>query len=269
MKNGPALDSRGEEQTIRTMTTVLRKRRTRRWAIGAALGVVFGSSVATLIALALTRVAPSWWRSVRRDDPEVLALGQQVENSVVNRIYKNRADGAPPSGSWHSDPWTIEVSAPQANAWLNARLPKWIANQAEEFRWPKDVTEVQVQFEISRIVVGAKVKAGDRTQVVTATLEPRLERDGRLFMPATWVNVGRLAIPADWILDHARRNAGDYLPRDLKGLPETDLAFRAFAGEQAVRTSTLINLGDGRSVRILAIEPRDGSLLLTCQTELE
>jgi len=174
-----------------------------------------------------------------------------------------------PERPWRSEPWTSELGTTEANAWLSSRLPKWLANQKENFRWPKDVSGVQVEFERSRIMVGAKVSTGAHDQVLSATLEPRLENDGRLFMPATRFNLGRLAIPADWVLDHADKKAGQYIPRDLRGLPETRDLIAAFTGTQPARSSTLINLGDGRCVRILSLDPLDGKLRVTCQTEVQ
>jgi hypothetical protein len=110
---------------------------------------------------------------VNREDPAIIALGQRVENEIVNRLYKNRADNpVPAERPWRSEPWTIELRTTEANAWLSSRLPKWLANQKDNFRWPKDVSGVQVEFERSRIMVGAKVSAGSRDQVLSATLEP-------------------------------------------------------------------------------------------------
>jgi hypothetical protein len=239
-------------------------------AVSFALFTVAGVCFLILFLMVLARSAPAWWRTVNREDPAIIALGQRVENEIVNRLYKNRADNpAPAERPWRSEPWTIELRTTEANAWLSSRLPKWLANQKDNFRWPKDVSGVQVEFERSRIRVGAKVSAGSRDQVLSATLEPRLERDGRLFMPATSFNLGRLAIPADWVLDHAQKNAAQYIPRDLRTLPETQDLIAAFAGAQPARSSTLINLGDGRSVRILSLDSLDGKLRITCQTEME
>jgi hypothetical protein len=242
------------------------RRRMRRWLQAAAVSVVAAACLLVLMTGLLIRLAPSWWRTVRRDDPATIALGQQVENRITNHIYRNRASQT--EGS-QSVPWTIEVKAPEANAWLNCRLPKWLANQKDEFHWPRDVSDVQVEFDRQRITVGARVKAGERSQVFTATLEPKLERDGRLYMTATWVNVGRLSVPAGWVLGHARRNADQFIPEEFLRLPETELLFRAFAGETAVRNNTVIELGDGRTVRILRIDPEAGKIRITCQTELE
>ena len=62
-------------------------------------------------------------------------------------------------GVWRSDVWTFELSSAEVNAWLNVRLPKWLANQKDEFRWPADVSDVQVEFHNDLITLGARVRA--------------------------------------------------------------------------------------------------------------
>ncbi len=242
----------------------LTRLRVRRWAIGGALGTVGGSCLLLLTALALSRSAPSWWRTVRRDDPATIALGTQVENAVVNRLNKNRASQ---TQGTISEPWSFEVTPTQANAWLNVRLPKWLANQKDEFRWPSDLSDLQVDFRPDRITIGARLHNTQRDQVLTATLEPRLDQVGRLYVPARWVNVGRLAIPADWVLDYS--GAERYIPPALQKLPETEALFKAFGGEGAVVQRAQFRLGDGRRVRILGIVPGEGVLRITCRTEMQ
>jgi hypothetical protein len=242
----------------------LSRRRLRRWAVGSALGVVGGSCLALLTALVLARSAPSWWRTIRRDDPATITLGTNVENAVLKVLSKNRASDT--AGTF-SEPWSFEVTPAQANAWLNVRLPKWLANQKDDFHWPKDLTDLQVEFGPDRITIGARVRSAKHDQVLSATLRPRLDAAGSLYAPATWVSLGRLAIPADWVLDRAA--AEQYIPRDISRLPETEALLKAFAGEGAVVQRATFRLGDGRRVRILALTPRDGMLRITCQTEMQ
>lgn len=252
----------------RRVQLLWRHRRVRRLALGGALVGIFLACLGTLIAVVQARAAPGWWMTITRDDPAFVALGLQVENGVINRAFKKRpADAA--TGPWRSEPWTIEVSAVQANAWLNARLPKWLANQKDDFHWPGEVSDLQVDFAAHRVTIGARLKKGERNQVLTATLEPRLEEDGRLFLPARWVNVGRLSIPADWVLERAHRNADQFIPAEIRKLPETESLFRAFGGTEAIMQHAVVRLGDGRLVRLLSFEPRDGVLRVTCQTEMQ
>jgi hypothetical protein len=238
------------------------RRRVQRWALGGAMALVAGTCLLLLAALILVRSSPSWWRTIRRDDPAVIAKGAGVENGVINLMNKSRA-----AAGGASDPWSFEVTPEQANAWLNVRLPKWLANQKDDFRWPKDLSDVQVDFRPQRITIGARLTRRGHDQVLSATLEPRLDDSGRLFAPATWVSLGRLSVPADWVLDPV--SAEQYMPPAISKLPETDALIRAFAGEGAVVQRATFRLGDGRRVRILSIVPREGALRITCQTELQ
>ena len=240
----------------------LTRRRIRRWAVGGALGIVGGTCLLLLAGLMLARSAPSWWRTIRRDDPATIAQGAGVENGVINLVNKNRAGSGP-----LSEPWSFVVTSDQANAWLNVRLPKWLANQKDDFRWPKDLSDLQVDFGPDRITVGARVKHAKHDQVLSATLAPRLDDSGSLFAPATWVGLGRLSIPAEWVLDPAA--AEQYIPPAISRLPETGALLRAFAGDGAVVQHATFRLGDGRRVRILSIAPRAGALRITCQTEMQ
>jgi hypothetical protein len=244
-------------QRLRDAVTHLRRRRVRRWLLGAAFGLVAGCCLLLALGLALARADPSWWRTVQRDDPTFIDLGERVEKAVFNRVACNRGQ----------DAWTVALKPEEANAWLNVRLPKWLANQKDDFHWPRDVSDIQVDFESGLVIIGAKVHAGGRDQVLTATLEPRLDDAGRLFLPARYVNLGRLSIPADWVLDRAA--ADQYIPRDLQALPETDALINAFSKGDAVLQQALFRLGDGRRVRILSIAPEDGLLRVTCRTELQ
>jgi hypothetical protein len=237
----------------------LARRRVRRWIVVGALAMVGGACVTGLGAAALARTAPSWWVTVRRDDPGTVATARTIENQIMTRVYQDR--------SGDNALWTVDIPAAEANAWLNVRLPMWVANQKDKFRWPKDMSDLQVNFSDDRVTIGAKVRSGQREQVFTATIEPRLTTDGRLYIPARWVSVGRLSIPADWVLDHAHRTAQQYIPANLRALPETDALFRAFMGEQAIRNSALINLSDGRAVRVVSFSARNDRLEITCKTE--
>jgi hypothetical protein len=239
------------------------RRRIRRVALASSLSLVAAACLTLLIAYGLVRSVPSWWRAVQRDHPTTIATGTRVENAVLNRLSKVRET---PDGLV-SDPWTIALKPDEANAWLNARLPRWLANQNDEFRWPKDLNSLQVNFSPSRVTIGALVHTSGHDQVLTATLEPRLDSRGRLYLHARSISVGRLSFPATWVLDD--KTAGQYLPRDIRDLPETRALLHALSSGDAVVQQALFRLSDGRRVRILDISPEDGILRITCQTEMQ
>ena len=174
------------------------------------------------------------------------------------------------------------VTTEQANAWLNVRLERWLADQTEQgvidFRWPEAVKQVQVSFEDGRIHVGAKVNRpgadpGDRPrpQTVGASLRPEFGQDGSLWLTAERIEIGRLPVPAGWVLGSAS-SAGEKqmgeVSDELAQLPETQKVIEAFKGERPVISKPVIKLADGRRVRLLSIEPKDGKLVITAQTEV-
>jgi uncharacterized protein YpmS len=237
--------------------------------LSGAMAVVLAGSAGVLGALALTRAAPTWWRTVLREDPATVSLAQETETWAINLAHDSEKLPLTenPDGVWRSEVWRLELTSAEVNAWLNVRLPKWLANQKDQFRWPAEVSDVQVEFHDDRITLGARVRAGQRHQVLTATLMPRLETDGRLYLPAQSVNIGRLSIPANWVLEPVRANAESYIPSQLRRLPETELFFDAFGGAEPLLQKAMVRLGDGRRIRVLKVEPRNGRIQVFCQTE--
>lgn len=242
-------------------------RATRRWIVGGAMVVVLTVCVAVLVAFALVRSSPRWWRTIIREDPATISLAVNLENRVINSINDHKPKPpAVPGQPWRSDPWTIPVHASEANAWLNVRLPMWLANQQEKFHWPRNVSDLQVDFIDRQVTVGARVRSGDRYQVLTATLEPRLDKGGELWLQASTVNLGRLSIPASWVLERAKTGSADYVPTDLRQLEETQRLFRAFEGRESIANNSQFRF-EGRTVRILEVRTSAGVVEITCQTE--
>jgi hypothetical protein len=246
------------------------RRHIRRWAVGAGLALAAAVTICILIGWALVQEAPGWWRIVRKNDPRTKETALLVENSVWNQIYLSRemtpvADAAEARGIGAE--WTVSLKASDANAWLNERLPLWLANQHDQTPWPKELEEVQVDFGDGVIRVGAKLIQGGAERVVSATILPDLRADGALWMPASWVSIGRLAVPAEWALRQAEEHKADFIPVEVRDLPETVAAFRGFAGLAPIVQDAVIKLEDGRRVRLLKLRPINGRLEITARTE--
>lgn len=243
----------------------------RRWLLRAAGLIVVLIVLGGVAAWQLIGQRPLWWRSVNAADPATIDRAKSVENMVINEVYQRRA--ADPvyqpteEGSWRSERWVIRIPVTEANAWLNARLPKWMANQHDPVRLPSELEGLRVEFQEGVILVGAQVRAGGQTRIFTATLEPELAPDGSLWLPARWVHVGRLPVPVPVLLRSVGAVIRRMIPPSVLALPETEAMARAFAGEQPVVERPVLRLEDGRRVRVLAVRPRDGVLEITCQTE--
>jgi len=248
--------------------------RLRRWGAGGVFVLIVVGTTVGLVALALSQERPSWWISVNPNDPAVREIAERLENAVVTHLTQARAagdDGDPDA------PWTVRISAEHVNAWLNARLPKWMENREDvNFEWPESLQELQIDFQDGLIHVGAKVSAAKRVEPDTrsgnyfsAAIAPQFKPDGSLWMPARWVALGKLRVPASWMLSEPDEvAAADRVPDEIADLAETKQVLSAFAGRQAAMTNPTIKLGDGRRVRILAMTAADGKLAITCQTIL-
>ncbi|MFG0284133.1 MAG: hypothetical protein ACF8R7_06890 [Phycisphaerales bacterium JB039] len=243
--------------------------RARRWIIG--LSALFVALVTCIVAVAATLAdqAPVWWRSVRIDDPRTTAIGVALENRTSNALYEVRPADSDAGARYQSEVWTVEVTAREANAWLNARLPGWLASQWNQSVWPGEMSEIQVEFRDDEIALGARVNVAGRFRYFTATIDAEIGPDGALWVPARWISVGRLAAPGPWIIEHADRRRDQFIPDDFRDLPETAAMFRAFAGEAPIVQDAVVTLGDGRVVRLLSMRAEGGRLRITCRTERE
>lgn len=234
-----------------------RLRRIHRWAVALAVVLVLAATGLWVLASGLTRLAPVWWRSSVADEPRTRALAERIENDVANAMYRATAGQV----------WSVGLRAPDANAWLNTRLGAWLANQDERFRWPERVRDVQVEFAEDRVHVGVEVVGGDGSQILSARLRPELGADGALWVRAESVYVGRLPLPAAWVLEGSGASSG--LPPGLLAHPEADRLFNALTGRAPAHPNPVLELGDGRVVRLIAVEAAESMLRLTFRTEHE
>ncbi|MBK7403239.1 MAG: hypothetical protein IPJ41_01065 [Phycisphaerales bacterium] len=237
------------------------RRRARRWIVGLGVLVVTGACTLLLVGIALSAAAPDWWRQPDPTNPRTIQKAEDVETGVVNVIYEVRDDP--------QAPWSVTLRAPDANAWLNTRLEQWLANADAEFDWPSELESLQVEFDDGLIQVGVEVRDGDKSRILSATLRPSLHEDGSLWVLAETIRVGRLPIPAGWLADRAGAIATELAPRRFVETPEVDRLLRALIGDRPLEAEPIVELGDGRRVRLLGIETSHGKLRVTCRTELK
>ncbi len=262
------------------------------------------AAVGVPLALGMMARAPSWWRTIDPRSQSTVRAGTELENQIVEIVSRVRpAARSTTTAPYQSEPWTIAIRAADANAWVNARLPKWVTNRGIEsgaqpssaqpregaaskssprtFVWPDEIEQVQVEFARGMIHIGARVSevteqaAGSpgkpavrvrgKPRIVSASLVPELAADGSLWMRAEGISLGSLPLPTSLLLSSAAR--AESLPRQLRELPETARLLQALAGEVPLTASPTLSPGDGRRVRVLSIRPEDGLLILTCRTE--
>lgn len=230
----------------------------RRWLVVGALSLVAVFTLSAIVAYSLAEQAPTWWRTVRLDDPRTQQTAIAIENGLWNAVFERREPG--------HERWHVWMSASDANAWLNTTLRDWVAAEWDLVGWPEDLREVQVEFMDGSIAIGLRVRTPEGERYVSAVVEPIIDADGALWLPARTVSLGRLTLPAGVLLDYVRRNRERYLPAALLTLPETEGMFLALEGRAPLIERASQSLGDGRRVQLIAIRPVGARLELWCVT---
>lgn len=233
----------------------------RRWLVIGALSLVALLTLAVVVAFSLVEQAPAWWRTVKTEDPRTEQTAVAIENGLWNALYQRREPGA--------ERWHVWISAQDSNAWLNTTMRDWVASQWELVGWPKELEQVQVEFMDGYIAIGLRVRMPDGVRYVSAVVEPIIDENGALWLPARTVSVGRLTLPAGVLLDYVRRNQDEYVPPALLTLPETEAIFLALEGKAPLIENASQSLGDGRRVRMIAMRPVGARLELWCMTTLD
>jgi hypothetical protein len=265
----------------------LRRARLRKRAGSVAMGTIVVLSVAALLAVALAQEPPGWFRHVDAKDQRVIDSARRIENALTTMMTRLRQTGtvgasgqtskvsapgsssasASGSGTPPGDTWTIAITADDATAWLNARLPKWLENQeGGSFTWPEEVGTLRLDFDAGRIYAAASLHKGGQVQVFSASVEPQLRDDGSLWMPAKWLGVGRLPLPTRMVLGQGGATTPRQLPAEFSKLPQSRDVLSALRGEGPAMQTPIVKIGDGRRVQLLAIEPHDGQLLITLRS---
>ncbi len=222
------------------------------------LGLGALAAVGLLVAAVLGGARPAWWRDPPGsvDVSERRALAGAVDNGAWTAVTQLRPLGTvdPATNVAVSEPWSVSLSAEGATAWLNEKLPRWLATQQHPVRVP-DGSEFQAAFEQGVVRLGMRIPdggsgGGERGgRFVSLALRPRIDGDG-LWLPAASASIGRLNVPVATLF-------GDR-PGELALL---------LRGRAPALRGAAIKLPDGRTVRLLKFEPFEDRLVLTMQTE--
>lgn len=201
---------------------------------------------------------------MRVDEAQTQQIAQEVENNVVTLLHLAREgarDGAA-GGAWHSEPWSVAIPAADANAWINARLPKWLetSGAGAGLRLPPEFSDSQLQFDDGRIWVGVAYAEGETARILSAAITPAITNDGMLSIHLDRVFIGRLPLSRAILSEVVER-------LDSGNDPEVLDTLRTLLAGERVGVSPVLDLEDGRRVRITALRPRAGRLEITCVTE--
>ena len=261
-----------------------RRRTTIAWGFVVLLS---GLGIAALVAASLAKSTPSWWTPIDYEDPELRELARLVENGAISHITADHQGSG--AGAREAVVWPVKLSDEGANAWLKLRLPVWLpkltAGEFEEIvdergvvietvpmdglEWPEAVREVRMVFSDGRFRIGALVESDGQPRYFSATLAPEIREDGSLWMRATRVGIGRLALPAWLVLGDDGGWIRGSMPADLRATAEAEAIFEKLAGAAPLFEDAVIRLGDGRRVRLLTLTVGEASLVAQFRTEWE
>jgi hypothetical protein len=233
--------------------------------LGIAAGACLVLSLLLIYAHGLTRQAPKWWNTSLAVDP---AAGEAIEMGLMGHLSAVRPPdpALKPGEPWRSAPWSISLSEDDANAWLNARLPKWMLNRGTPVEWPVELRSLQVKFEEGTVRLGVQIIDSNDSVIAGVSLTPEMRDNSSLWLKSSGLDIGSLPAPS-WMIGAARSTYGSSIPAAIRELPETKAFFGALAGNNAIFPNTTIRLDGGRRVRVLSIKPRNGRVDMTFRTE--
>ena len=212
------------------------------------LALIGIGTLAALGAYRLSMTAPGWWRTVDAADTATITLAEDTEQAVTTTLYAKHELGSP---------WTVAVSAAQANAWVNVMLPRWLENQ--DIDTPEWVSQIQFHFDPEWIGCGVMVPDEQgRQRYVTLRARALVDDSGALWLRPVGASIGRVGMPLRWTFEEMARRAEGPAEREVVD---------AIRGLVPVSDEIAVELGDGRVVRMLAARPDKGRLLVTCVTE--
>jgi hypothetical protein len=220
-----------------------------------------------VVLIRLSRSTPSWWIPADPLLPATVAQAEVVENSFLGQVSLVRPPTIPPQSpdTWVSEDWKVSLKQSDANAWLAARLPRWLSNRLHSSD-ASLVPPVQVQFLEGRMSLAVELAHSGRRQVVAVAFTPHIDVAGALWARDLSLSAGRVTIPADWsqsLVDFRSSSLAqsirdpDFIPRLTAILNETE----------PLLADPSLPLDDGRRVRLLELTPLPHRLVVRCRTE--
>lgn len=163
-----------------------------------------------------------------------------------------------------SQPWTIAISEPDANAWLTHRMKRWAENREIDAASlttadGKDIPPPRVHFDRGRIRLGVEING----RVIGFSTVPAVESDA-LFCREPRFFMGRLELSAA----QSAALASTLTARLGPGITNENREFveALLEGSTPLFQPATFPLDDGRTISVLRIVVEDDRLLFTCQT---
>lgn len=206
---------------------------------------------------------------MRPADSGVVARAERLENAAAGEFSRIRPAADHHDGAeYRSDAWAVTIRDTDASAWLAARLPAWLGELEDGPQWPAEFSELQVRCEPGVLRVGVRYdgpRGGGR--VLCVALRPRIDDSGAAWLEADAVQLGRLPLPAAWVIGAARADPGEVLPDAIAGFAAVGIVLDVARGVVPASPEPVVDLPDRRRVRLLGMTVRAGELELVCRTE--
>lgn len=232
---------------------MLRRRRRRRFILLALLeAVAIAIVIAALVLWRLTWTAPDWYAPPNPSDQAIINLADTVEYRLVEEAQKIR----PPQ----ADHWTLRVQESQINAWLSARLPKWIAHEGD-ITWPPQLGTPQIRIQPEGISIALPIDRNGSSRTIVARLKPAMAGEMLVFR-IDRLALGRISLPGEPLANLFQRltAAAPQAADDPRIKTALDLLSRG----QGVDPN--LKLQDGRRIRLINFTLGEGRIDLIVQT---
>lgn len=215
----------------------------------------------------MTRMSPAWWKTAIDEShhtPERASGFEALLVTEINRVRESANNAS--DNSWASQPWAVAMQSGDINAWLEFTAPKWVKNQSNA-AWPIGLETVRVCFQNDGLLIGVRIRSGDRFQFLSARLTPRIEPDGALWFTTSDISVGCLQLPAPWVLRRAPKILEYFIPASVRDSPQAARLLAVLEGTVPATSEPSIQLADGRHVRILELHTKENRLEIVVRTE--
>ena len=223
----------------------------RRWRGVLAAIIILGVGVGFVI-WRLMDVAPSWYAPPNAADQSVIDLADRVEYRLVQETQRIRPA--------QDDRWSLRITDAQINAWLSARLSKWIMHQTGS-PWPAEVGTPQVNFSPRGISITLPLMHELKTRYVTVRVKPTIQ-SGTLRLELQRVAIGRVGLPGEAVANLLQTIAESAPGAMDHPQIKTTLDWL----DRREHIDPVLELEDGRRIRLLNIRLDHGSVDVTAQT---
>lgn len=200
----------------------------------------------------MTWAHPAWYRPAAMSDTAAAQLAEAVENRIIEESHKVRQDAAP---------WTLRVRSEQVNAWLAARLPRWLIHE-QDLQWPPQLGTPQVRLTRRGVDLALIISPDHRPRAIVLHILPKVS-DERLYLTFDRLSLGRIAMPG-YTLDDLIELAGEFGAAEVIQSQELAWVLDLLAGR--VSLEPLAVLADDRRVRLIDVTLGDDFIDLKLQT---